>query len=174
MNFIEFNGKNICYKRIDGVIWIVVKSVCEAINVNYNRQFQNIREDPILISAFAKQQMQIPPDDQKREYICLPEMYVYGWIFQIKSDSPELLEYKRECYYTLYNHFHGQLTKRTALYRELSETRKSISDFEQKMAEIDGYEDYLNVKMRYARIWKQIKESSFEPGLFDNEVFSDK
>jgi hypothetical protein len=42
------------------------------------------------------------------------------------------------------------------------------------MAEIDGYEDYLNVKMRYARIWKQIKESSFEPGLFDNEDFSGK
>jgi hypothetical protein len=169
MNFIEFNGKKIRYKRIDGTIWVVVKSVCEALNVNYNRQFQNLKEDPILISAFAKQQMQIPPDDQKREYICLPEMYIYGWIFQIKSDSSELLEYKEECYRVLFNHFHKIIVRQTALYGEISKTKQLIRDFENKISEIDGYEDYVQDKMKYARLWKQVREASSEPGLFDDE-----
>ena len=69
MNYIKFNEKNIWYKRIDDTNYIIVKSVCEALNVNYNRQFQNIKDDPILASAFAKQQMQIPGDDQKRGYL---------------------------------------------------------------------------------------------------------
>jgi hypothetical protein len=32
----------------------------------------------------------IPGDTQPRKYVCIPEKYVYGWIFSIKSDSEEL------------------------------------------------------------------------------------
>jgi hypothetical protein len=152
MNFIEFNGKNIRYRRTDGMVWTVTKSVCEAVNVNYNRQFQNIKNDPILISAFAKQQMQIPPDDRKREYICLPEMYIYGWIFQIKSDSPELLKYKEECYAVLYNHFHKTTVKRAELYSEITGTKQIIRSFENKISGIDGYGEYMEAKMKHARL----------------------
>jgi hypothetical protein len=169
MNYIEINGKNVCFFKKKGVYWIIVKSVCEALNVNFNRQKQNIYSDPILGSAVANQQQQIPGDDQKRAYVCLPEEYVYGWIFSIRSDSPELLEYKRECYHVLFNHFHGIITKQTELYREISKEKKKNSDFENKLFEVPEYQEFLDSKMRLARLWKQVRDTASGPGLFDDD-----
>jgi hypothetical protein len=84
--------------------------------------------------------VQIPEDDQKRTYFCLPEEYVYGWIFSINSDSEDLLSYKKECYHVLFNHFHGIITKQTELYREISKEKKKNSDFENKLYEIPEYQ----------------------------------
>jgi hypothetical protein len=66
MNTIEINGKNICFIKKKGIYWIMVKSVCEALNVNFERQRQRINDDPILGSAPANWQVQIPGDDQKQ------------------------------------------------------------------------------------------------------------
>jgi len=127
MNFIGFNGKKIYFTRIKGVYWIVVKSVCEAIEVNYNRQYQNMKDDRILRSKFAKQQILVPGDSQSRKYICIPEKYVYGWIFSIKSDSDELWAYKEDCYEILYNSFHKVITKRAELYSEIAKATKELN-----------------------------------------------
>jgi hypothetical protein len=35
MNYIEFNEKKIHFFRKKGIYWITVKSVCEALNVNF-------------------------------------------------------------------------------------------------------------------------------------------
>jgi hypothetical protein len=99
MNYIEFNDKKIHFIKKKGAYWIIVKSVCEALNVNFESQRQRIKEDPILGSAHAVWQVQIPDDGQKRSYVCLPEEYVYGWIFSINSESEELLAYKKDCYH---------------------------------------------------------------------------
>ena len=171
MNFIEFNGKNIHFVKKNGIYWIGIKSVCEALNVDYIRQYKNIREDDILISALSKQTMQIPSDDQKREYVCIMEDFVYGWIFQIRSESSELKEYKKECYRVLLNHFRGTITKQVELYREISKAKKVMSDFENEISKLGRYSDYIDAKMRYARLWKQLKGNASSPDLFDDEEF---
>lgn len=73
-----FNDKNIVYRRIKGGYWITLKSLCEALNVSYKHQFQRVKDDPILGPASRNHGMQVPGDNQIREYICLPEEYVYG------------------------------------------------------------------------------------------------
>ena len=155
MNFIEFNGKYIWYTRIDGVNWIIVKSVCEALNVDYVNQFKSLKEDEILISALSKQTMQIPPDDQKREYVCISEEYVYGWVLQIRSESSELKAYKKECYHTLYRHFHRVILLRTELYREIAAQDAIIESFEKKISSTEGYEEYEKAKTRKRKLLKQ-------------------
>jgi hypothetical protein len=169
MNFVEINGKKVCFFRKKNVYWIVVKSVCEALNVDFEHQRKRINDDPILGSAPSNWTVQIPGDDQRRNYLCLPEEYVYGWIFSINSDSPELLEYKRECYHVLFNHFHGIITKQTELYREISKEKKKNTDFENRLFEIREYQEFLDSKMRLARLWKQVREATVEPGLFDDD-----
>lgn len=164
-----FNDKNIIYKRIKGVNWITVKSVCEALSVNYNRQFQNIKDDQILGSKFAKQQMQIPSDDQIRSYICIPEEFIYGWIFSIRSESPELIEYKKECYHILYNHFHGIITRRSELYRELLHSKKRSAEAEARLRRNEDFIEWETNKLKVARIWKNIKGVSDE----ESELFSE-
>ena len=169
MESLIFNDKKILFERKEGVYWIVVKSVCEALNVNYNRQSQNLREDPILKAAVAVQQLQVP-GDQVRNLVCLPEKYVYGWIFQIRSDSPELLEYKRECYDILFNHFHGTLTKRAALYSEVAQAKKKKAELETLLFSIPEYQELLELRMKEARLWKNIRQTTNEEqSLFDDE-----
>lgn len=169
-NFIDFNGKNILFRRVQGKYWISIKSVCEALDVNYNRQFQNIKDDPILGAAFANQQMQVP-GKQAGNMACLPEYLVYGWIFSIKSSSRELLEYKKECYAVLYNHFHGVITRKAEMYSEMAKAKKKIDDLEIRLNKIPEYTEYATTKMRYARLWKNLKDTSEMVQLFGNEEF---
>ena len=106
--FLEFKGKNLLFLAKNGIYWIAVKPICEVLEVDYIRQFKNMKEDPILGPALSKQTMQVP-NDQTRSLVCLPEHFIYGWVFSIKSQSPQLLEYKKDCYEILFNHFHGAI-----------------------------------------------------------------
>lgn len=160
MNFIEFNGKNIVFKIENGAAWIAVKTVCDALMINYNRQFQNIKEDPILKAKFAKQQILVPGDTQPRRYICLPEEYIYGWIFSIKSDSPELLKYKEECHHVLFQFFKGSITRRSEMYSEISKSRKRQNELEKILTDNPEYQEFIEIKMKQARLWKNIRNTS--------------
>ncbi len=109
--FLEFNGKVIYFVAADGQYWIALKPICEALNVNWNRQFQNLKENVILSQLFAEQQM-VAADKKLRKMIALPEFNVYGWLMQIQSESAELQKYQWECYRVLYDYFHGMITER--------------------------------------------------------------
>lgn len=167
-NIIKFNGKNIIFRRIKEQFWIGIKSVCEALNVNYNRQYQQIKQDPILGPAFAIQQMQVP-GDQVRNLACLTEKYIYGWLFSIDSKSPELLSYKKECYDVLFNHFHGAITRRTEIYSAITREKRRIRELKEKLNEIPEYAEYLDAKMSETRLWKNLHESTGSQDLFIEE-----
>lgn len=169
MKFIEFQGQNILYKRINGVYWIALKPLCEALGVNYNRQYQNAMSHPIFGPAFAVQQMQVP-GDQTRNMVCIPEELVYGWLFSINSDSPELLLYQRECNHILYNHFHGTLTKRATLYTELTRYRRRIDELQTRLCNVPEFVEWNETRMSAARLWKEIKGSVDQ----ENELFKDE
>lgn len=124
--FLEFNGTTIYFLAANGEYWIAIKPICRALGVDYIRQFKNLKDDPILASALSKQTMQ-GPDKQLRNYICLPEYFIYGWISQIHSQSPELQKYKWECYRVLYEHFHGTITGRKELLSEKAKAQVEIS-----------------------------------------------
>ena len=172
MKTIEFNGKNILFQRINGIYWISIKSVCESLIVDYVRQYKNIQDDPILGPVLSNQTMQIP-GDQTRKIACLPEEYIYGWIFSIKSKSSELIEYKRECYHILYNHFHGTITRRAELYSELSKARKRVNEIERNLKANPEFQEWEESKMQVVRLWKNIKSTSNEDmeDIFKEENF---
>ena len=123
--FLEFNGKTIYFVAADGQHWIALKAICEAMNVNWNRQFQNLKNNVILNELFAEQQM-VAADGKLRTMVSLPEFYVYGWLMQIQSESPELQSYQWECYRVLYQYFHGAITGRKSLLREKALTQIEI------------------------------------------------
>ncbi|MBW7868873.1 MAG: hypothetical protein H3C31_11160 [Brumimicrobium sp.] len=57
--FLQFNGKNIIFLNVDGTYWVAIKPICEALNVDYIRQFKNLKEGKILAPALSKQTMQV-------------------------------------------------------------------------------------------------------------------
>jgi hypothetical protein len=109
--FLEFNGKTIYFLAKDGQYWVAIKPICDALNVDYNRQFQNLKQHPTYAQLFAIQQM-VGADNKLRKMASLPERYIYGWISNIRSKSPELIKYQLLCCDILYSYFHGKITSR--------------------------------------------------------------
>ena len=124
-DFLELNDKPLYFILKDGIWWVAVKPICEALEVNYNRQFQNLQKDQILGAVFANQQIQIP-NDQGRKMVCLPERFIYGWLFSIRSESKALLQYKKKCNDILYDYFHGTITRRQNILNDRIANKKEI------------------------------------------------
>ena len=154
--FLEFNGKTLLFLAKDGIYWIAIKPVCEALKVHYKHQFESIREHPILGPASCNHGMQVP-GDQVRNMVCLPEFLIYGWIFSINSLSPELLEYKKQCYEILYNHFHGTITRRRELIGHKVTTQRKRQDIEVVLRTVDRFTEWEQLKAEEARIGKALK-----------------
>lgn len=125
--FLELNGKMVWFLRKDGTYYIAIKPICEALGVNFNRQFQNIKSHPILKDEFANLQIHVP-DDRNRTFLCLPEEFIYGWIFSIERDNDVLIEYQKKCYRILFNYFRGSLT---AIQKTLIEKNSIENEIEQ-------------------------------------------
>ncbi len=53
--FLEFNGKRIVLLVKDGTWWIAVKPICEALGVDYIRQFKNLKANRILSQLLSEQ-----------------------------------------------------------------------------------------------------------------------
>ena len=115
--FLEFDGKKISVLLNNGEWWIAIKPICEALGVNYKKQHESIIEDEIL-SQLSTLQGMVGADGRLRNMTCLPEEFIYGWLFSIRSDAPGLKEYKMQCYRVLYKHFHGNMTARMNLLTE--------------------------------------------------------
>ena len=123
--FLEFNGKVIYFLAADGQYWIAIKPICEALGVDYIRQFKNLKSDEIMSQPLSEQTI-VAADGKLRKMVCLPEFYIYGWIFQIQSSSPELIKYKWECYRVLYEYFHGTIGGRKDLLKEKAKAQTEI------------------------------------------------
>jgi len=117
--FLEFNGKTIYFLAKDGQYWIAVKPICDALGINYNRQFKNLQKHRAFRQLFAKQPM-TGADKKVYKMVALPECYIYGWLFNIRSESVELVNYQLQCCDILYAHFHGKITSRETVISKKS------------------------------------------------------
>jgi len=156
-NYLQLNGKIIIFLNKDGIYWIAIKPICEALNVHYKEQNKDIKLDPILGPASCVHRMQVP-DDQARNMLCIPERYIYGWLFSIKSKSPELLEYKRKCYDILYEYFHGTITQRQVILQERIEIIDRISDLSEKLSDNKDFVELNSLRTKNMRMEKDLKK----------------
>ena len=150
-----FNGRKILTTLQNGEWYVAVKPVCEALEVDFKAQHKNILEDQIL-GQLSSEQTIVAADGKLRKMTCLPERYVYGWLFSIRSESPKLLEYKRTCYDLLYNHFHGMLSGRAGFIQQKSEIDLKIEKLEEKLLETDEYKEIQDLKAQKAQLSRKL------------------
>lgn len=164
--FLEFNGKKIIFLSVDGTYWIALKPICEALNIEYSRSFKNVKNDPILAPVLAIQPMQVSKNgkNQLRNVICIPEKYIYGWIFSLRSDSKELTEYKKTCYELLYNHFHGTITNRKELLLQKKDVETQIFKIKESLKEQD--ENFKKLQ----NLEKEKKQITAELNTMDQQI----
>lgn len=174
--FLEFNDKKIVFLSVDGTYWIALKPILDILNMDADRSIKTLKKDPILGPERAIQPVQVSKNGKKqlRNMTCLPEMYIYGWIFSLRSESEELTEYKRTCYRLLYDHFHGTITNRKELLLQRSEIDKQIGELKQSLREEDEkYKQLKELENRRKTVSTQLnsidKELVMQPELFNTE-----
>ena len=155
--FLQFNGKVISYLDVEGEYYIAIKPICEALGINYNRQYKTLREDDILGQLLAIQPM-VGADFRFRKMVALPEMYVYGWLFRIQSDNQLLQNYKKECYKILWDHFQGTITKRVKVIKEKIGANARVRELDSRLRQNPDYLEMLNYKGIVMRKGKELKE----------------
>jgi hypothetical protein len=144
-SFLQFNNTNVLFTNVNGMTYIAVKPICQALNVVYAGQLKMLKSDPFLAPALYLGTIQVG-DFQAREYTCISEKYVYGWIFSIKSPKPELMKFKKECYEILYNHFHGVIGKRKELLLGVAETQIKIDTIKKELLQNKSYKELLELE----------------------------
>lgn len=144
--FLDFNGTNIPVMSADGTIYVAIRPICKALGVNYKHQHESISKDEILGRVSCNHGIH-DTTNRVQEMFCLPEMYIYGWLFSINSKSEELIKYKRECYEVLFNYFHGATTERIELLRTKSQEEILLEEAEALLkSEMMALESYQKVK----------------------------
>lgn len=156
--FLKFNGELIGYISVEGTYWISLPSLCKALKIDASRSYKNAKKDPIIGSALAIQPVQVPgkAGKQVRKVTCIPENLVYGWLFSVNSDSPDLLEYKKTCYQLLFDHFHGQIGDRKALLEERNNLDSEIYFLNQNLRTLSEFTEWQKKKAKRKSLSTQL------------------
>lgn len=168
MNHLEFNGHRILYKIDNEVVYIALKPICEAFNVSFVRQLQRIKKHRIFGPVYTVQYMQIP-GSQRRNMACLPEEYIYGWLFSINSKSENLVAYQRECNHLLFQHFRGSVLRQARLYEKLACEKNRTQTLKRKLQQDPTFRAWEASKRRSASLKKNLKIGEKK----DMELFSE-
>jgi len=163
-SFLNFRDHKILYIHHDGQIWISVRALMQALSIADSRFHKNLKNDPILGPAMAIWPMQVPSKqgNQSRKVTCIPEFLVYGLIFSVRSENPEIIDYKRTCYEILYNHFHGTISinERKKIIQERAKTNESIALLESKIKEtlVDEHDQLRKLKTKRNRLSEKLND----------------
>ena len=144
--FLEFNNNKIFFLNADGIYWIALKPILEALNLDERRYLKKTRRDHFFSTCLDTMSIQVDKNGikQSRNMTCLPEQYIYGWICFLNSDNKDLIEYKKTCYNLLYQHFHGTITNRKELLMKRNELDTKIHNTKSSLKE--QYEVYNNLQ----------------------------
>jgi hypothetical protein len=155
--FLEFNGKRIAILHQDGTWYIALRPVLEALKVDAEWHLRVVKTDEIL-SQHLCEYTGVAADNKLRKMLCLPEKYIYGWLFTVKSESTELREFKLKCYDVLFNHFHGALTARMTILTEQDTIATQIAELEKALEETEEYKKIQELKKRKGETRKELTQ----------------
>lgn len=156
--FLQFNGKNIYFTFIENQWWVAIKPICDALGIEYTRQFKNIKNDEILARALAKQPMH-DASNRLQKMACLPERNLYGWLFTINSpNNPELNAYKWKCYDILYDYFHGYMSLRNNILSKRAELQIKMAQARLKLKQTPEYQAMAELAKENQEAAKMLKE----------------
>lgn len=171
--FLEFNNNKIFFLNADGVYWIALKPILDALNLDERRYLKKTRRDHFFSTCLDNMSMQVEYNGiiQGRNMTCLPEQYIYGWICFLNSDNQELTDFKKTCYNLLYQHFHGTITNRKELLMNRDVLDTQIHDIKGKLKQNDDlYKELQDLEIQKKQINNQLntmdKEIIKQPGFW--------
>ncbi|GIZ15052.1 hypothetical protein RCZ15_04070 [Capnocytophaga catalasegens] len=117
-----------------------------------------MKNDVLYGQLYRKYDM-VGADNRKREMVCLPEQFIYGWICSLNSQSKEFLEYKVMCHNILYNYFKGTIVGRKKLLQRKNDIEKEIEQTEKELINNPAYQKIKELKKEQTQILKNLKNN---------------
>lgn len=168
---VKFQGNELAYTTVDGVHYVAIKPICEAIGLRHDSALEGIKNDEILAQLYGVHRI-VAGDNKMREMGCLPLAYLNGWLFTIDAGKvgeqakSVLLAYKRECYRVLFEHFFGRQeahNKATEVYVALHTKRAYLKGLQKQHADTELGQEIAQVK-------KEIRTLEVEQSGIDLEL----
>lgn len=165
LSIVKFHQTKIqCCIDPDGVVYVALKPICDAIGIHADKAYESIKRDKIL---GAKATVRWVLDAKKRKFPMqtLPIEFVHGWLFSIDASKvstqakPKLLKFKEECYQVLFNHFYG---KYRVYESNLAERRKLETLIDEACVQKAEISAQIN---NYRKRLKEINESELSGQL---------
>lgn len=159
--FLEFNGKRISILRNDGEWWVALRPVLDALNVDADWHLRAVKSHEIL-GQHLSEHTGVAADGKARKMLCLPEKYMYGWLFTIDSASEDLKTYKEKCYEVLYNHFHGALTGRMKILEERADYNAEIEKLQEELLQSEPYKKMEELKKKRTQATASLRKMDLD------------
>jgi hypothetical protein len=170
--FLEFNGKTIFFVDVNGTNWIAIKPICEAIGVDFEAQRKALKRDKLLNGVPSNQTVH-DASNRLQKMLCLPEKYIYGWIFRIQTSNEDILPFQQKCYDILFDYFHGTITKRKEFLSQRNDIDARLYEINLKLKEenelIQERNRIINEKKLINISLRKLDSSLFE----EKDLFSD-
>lgn len=120
---VPFQGAAVACVLVDGVPYVAMRPLCDAMEIAWTHQLQAIKKDPVL-SSVVTEMVTTGADGKQYRMLCLPLDYLNGWLFKIdagryKPGDPRrdrIIAYQRECYRVLRDRFMPALTDRPPMH----------------------------------------------------------
>jgi hypothetical protein len=170
-SLLKFDGRYLPYAVIDETVYIAIRPICDAIGVEYSRQYKKVKKDRILSRALYICTMR-DPEKKLRKYIALPERYIYGWLFTINTNSDALYEYKVKCHDVLHYYFRGKLAERRQILQEKTKVKIQMSHIRDKLKANEDYQQLNKLQGRHLNLANMLKEIDEEESLKQLELFN--
>jgi hypothetical protein len=140
-----FDGKEVlAVKDENGTPWISVRSICEAIGIDWPSQWVKLMAD----HKYRCCDIPTPSEGGPQAMVCLPLNQLNGWLFTINANKvredikPRLIAYQQECMDVLYKHFMPKGEQDLSTFMEgILGVRTEIKDMNEKLDYIIGVED---------------------------------
>lgn len=170
LKYVMFLDRPVYYVVADGVNYVLIRPLCEVLQIDADRQIRDLKADEDLAPEVSEQTTQLPSDKQSRAFTCLPEEFIYGWIFSIKYSNTmseetreNLRQYKRECYDVLYSHFHAKVRSLTESIKERAELEVEARRLKMRLLENGDFVRWQEIntlkQQQSYRLTKDQKES---------------
>lgn len=130
---VPFYGNEIIVIEKGDRQYVAMKPIVQGLNLDWDTQFRNIKNDPVLNSTVVVMTM-VAEDGKQREMLCLPVEYLNGWLFRIPASRytgkkrETIIRYQKECYQVLYDYFHnGGTVNQNANNEQVADLLKSVA-----------------------------------------------
>lgn len=156
--FLEFNGRKVFFLNADGQWWIALKPICEALGLEWTNQLKALKADLALGQLWCEHTI-VAGDGKPRMMVCMPERYVYGWLFRLRSTNAQLIAYQRTCYDLLFQHFHGVITNRVDAIKERVLAMKEMEQVRRDLEADPRYQRLQELQGVVLAKGKELKEA---------------